>query len=101
MLPLALTLSACDVEDNGDDLGDSSETGALSNTDEPVEETVLDEAPGVIVAEIDASNALGLCPMMYKCSTSGAWSSTSALCKANCAGKCTFQDFNNGHCIPR
>ena len=47
VLPLALTLSACDLGDKGDDLpGDSSETGAStstegasSNTDEPIEDT--------------------------------------------------------------
>ncbi len=118
VLPLALTLSACDPGDQGDDLlGDASETGAStntegasSNTNEPVEDTtdepgssVLDEAPAVIVAEGDGSvNAEGLCPYRYRCGgVSGTWYSTSAGCAAVCTTTCSKQEFNNGHCIPR
>ena len=116
VLPLALTLSACDLEDKGDGLlAASSETGAStntegasSNTDEPVENTTnepgsseLDEALEVIVAESDVSYATGACPILWKCGASGSWSSTYATCKANCTSNCTHQEFNNGHCIPR
>jgi hypothetical protein len=118
VLPLALTLSACDPGDQGDDLpGDSSETGASTNTEgassnthEPVENTtdepgasVLDEAPAVFAAESDGSvNAEGLCPYRYQCGgVNGLWYSTSAGCTAVCATTCSKHEYNNGHCIPR
>jgi len=117
VLPLALTLSACDLGDQGGDLpGDSSETGAStnteggsSNTNEPVENTtdepgssVLDEAPELILAEGEGSvQVLPPCPIKYQCTSNGSWSSTSAICKTNCSGVCIAQEYITGYCLPR